>query len=209
MKLKVTNYRNIASFEFEIVPSKINCIFGISGSGKSSIVKAFSSDDLLKDKRFSSSNNPEAMVDNQKLNSNEFGVFNTDTITSVFVERDNLVYEVLIDNKQSYQKAQEKLEKLVSDLRDALNKEKITFQNYEEFVGLCGAKKLNKGDILPKKSPLNSIIRANEKLSGSRFFEEISKMDPENIAWMTQGSKLIDSTKNKCPFCKKRCLNVI
>lgn len=40
MKINLSNYKNIESLEFEIEDNKINHIFGISGSGKSSIAQA-------------------------------------------------------------------------------------------------------------------------------------------------------------------------
>ena len=43
MKINISNYKNIEELKLEIEDNKVNHIFGISGSGKSSIAKALSS----------------------------------------------------------------------------------------------------------------------------------------------------------------------
>lgn len=42
MKINIKNYKNIENLTLDIEDNKINHIFGISGSGKSSIAQALS-----------------------------------------------------------------------------------------------------------------------------------------------------------------------
>lgn len=52
MKLEIRGYKNIEELIYEINEEKLNFIFGISGSGKSSIPCALNDDDLIMNKKF-------------------------------------------------------------------------------------------------------------------------------------------------------------
>ena len=76
MKLKVKNYKNINNLDLDIDKEKINFIFGISGSGKSSIVSAIVGDKSERNISYGKNNEDMELLIEPELTNDNFLIFN-------------------------------------------------------------------------------------------------------------------------------------
>ena len=103
MKINISNYKNIEELKLEIEDNKVNHIFGISGSGKSSIAKALSSqvtdDDVKVGKKIEECI---IKVDDKEVNCSNFSIFDLESSKNMIFNngQDENIYEILFsDNK--------------------------------------------------------------------------------------------------------------
>ena len=79
MNLKVKNYKNISNLNLDIEDNKINYIFGISGSGKSSIVNAVIGDTSEKNITYGKKIGDMELVLSPTLKEDDYLIFNENT----------------------------------------------------------------------------------------------------------------------------------
>ena len=101
MKINISNYKNIEELKLEIEDNKVNHIFGISGSGKSSIAKALSSqvtdDDVKVGKKIEECI---IKVDDKEVNCSNFSIFDLESSKNIIFNngQDENIYEILFSD---------------------------------------------------------------------------------------------------------------
>lgn len=78
MHIKIKNYKNLKEINYHIEENKLNFLFGLCGSGKSSIIDALIAETTENDRTFSSlkDDNQIVEIDNKKVSPTEIHVFN-------------------------------------------------------------------------------------------------------------------------------------
>ena len=98
MKIKIKNYNGIKEIEYEIEDKKINFLFGISGSGKSSIATALSDPILNTHIRVGESlENVLVEVDNANVQYEDCFIFDSNYMSNVLINKNKEedIYNIL------------------------------------------------------------------------------------------------------------------
>lgn len=203
MHIQITNYHNISSLTYEIEDNKINFLYGVSGSGKSSIVKGITrSIDRTVDTMAGCEPQEEAviLVNGKEGPLTSTATFNEDRQTALFSrEPEKGLYDVFIGNEEQL---------------DALR------MQYQAAVASLRAKT---GDLLHLKGEVNALAATLGKINNKGHFTAGSKMGKarsayqkaseaarENIeqrgmdvaTWIKQGFDVDASySEDICPFC--------
>lgn len=112
MELVIKNYKNIKEMDYKIIDKKINFLFGMSGTGKSSIPNAIFDKKLEDNQKFGTTDKPEILIDGKLPNENEFSVFNEKNVENYFksdIDENETFYSIIIDDENKYINAQKNL----------------------------------------------------------------------------------------------------
>lgn len=86
MKLNIENYKNISNLNLDVLDNKVNFIFGISGSGKTSIgqslCKNIEEEDVMIGKNIS---DVKVKINDNDINIENVSLYNEDIIASLIV----------------------------------------------------------------------------------------------------------------------------
>ncbi|MBQ6216213.1 MAG: hypothetical protein IJK53_02410 [Erysipelotrichaceae bacterium] len=84
MKIKISGYKNIESLEMYIDDYKINMLFGMSGSGKSSIAEALQKKDLEENCTLGKNIKQEILINGEENSSNVL-IYNNEIVRVISV----------------------------------------------------------------------------------------------------------------------------
>lgn len=204
MNLKIDNYKNLNGLDIDFEDNKINFIFGISGSGKSSIGEALALVDL--DSNSTVNKSPadiKILVNDEEINE-QYSVYDLKSVENLLLRNsdNNFVYEIIFDNdneiknlKKEFQDKVASLDNFRSNINEYIAKVDILNKN-------LGGKKTKKND-LPSSSKIVKLINAISSSDNEEIVKSISKHGNWYLPWMKQGISSFEFENGKCPFCKK------
>ena len=195
MEITIKNFANIKSLQIEIENNKLNFIYGISGSGKSSFSKALTLNDeeICKYTTFGVSD-----VANISRNTYDtYEIFNEDSINEfIFAKSGKGVYDVLYGENEQIKEVKNKLNTYLSnntvlDIRNIISNqsEKITV-----LVSDLNLKYTTKGSI--SKTGFYKVL---DKAQDYEIVRE--DLDAKHKSWIRDGYEYIGD--NECPFCSQ------
>lgn len=208
MKINIKNYKNIENLTLDIEDNKINHIFGISGSGKSSIAQALSRKTDNEDIKVGS--NPEDCVievNGNQVDYSKYSIFDLESSKNIIFnnEQSNGIYEVLFSENDL-------LLKTINECGVLLNK----FEEFKEFLMKYREKidnVINHFDV--KLKTHNTVFKETSKfvkltnelssIKSNKFISIINKKGPDFITWIKKGKDY--EIENKCPYCEKKLSN--
>lgn len=208
MKINIKNYKNIENLTLDIEDNKINHIFGISGSGKSSIAQALSRKTDNEDIKVGS--NPEDCVievNGNQVDYSKYSIFDLESSKNIIFnnEQSNGIYEVLFSENDL-------LLKTINECGILLNK----FEEFKEFLMKYREKidnVINHFDV--KLKTHNTVFKETSKfvkltnelssIKSNKFISIINKKGPDFITWIKNGKDY--EIENKCPYCEKKLSN--
>lgn len=208
MKINIKNYKNIENLTLDIEDNKINHIFGISGSGKSSIAQALSRKTDNEDIKVGS--NPEDCVievNGNQVDYSKYSIFDLESSKNIIFnnEQSNGIYEVLFSENDL-------LLKTINECGVLLNK----FEEFKEFLIKYREKidnVINHFDV--KLKTHNTVFKETSKfvkltnelssIKSNKFISIINKKGPDFITWIKKGKDY--EIENKCPYCEKKLSN--
>lgn len=208
MKINIKNYKNIENLTLYIEDNKINHIFGISGSGKSSIAQALSRKTDNEDIKVGS--NPEDCVievNGNQVDYSKYSIFDLESSKNIIFnnEQSNGIYEVLFSENDL-------LLKTINECGVLLNK----FEEFKEFLMKYREKidnVINHFDV--KLKTYNTVFKETSKfvkltnelssIKSNKFISIINKKGPDFITWIKKGKDY--EIENKCPYCEKKLSN--
>ena len=95
MKITISNYKNIKTLKYDLVENKKNFLFGITGSGKSSISQSLDDEEL--DGSFSYEGPCEVCIDGKQANNYRILRFSQEDVDSYIQEHsDEEMQEILM-----------------------------------------------------------------------------------------------------------------
>ena len=124
MNLKIDNYKNLKGLDINIDNNKINFIFGISGSGKSSIGDALTKKDLIENVTINeSAENIKILIDNKEIGNN-YSIYDLLSVEKLLLNNNdnNYVYGIIFDNDSKIKILQEDFRNKVASLEEYRNK---------------------------------------------------------------------------------------
>lgn len=197
MKISIDHFSNLKKLDFEIQTSKFNFIYGISGSGKSSIATALIAnnnlEDLEKHRTYGCTDDVIVSVDLK----DEFYLFDDESVHEyVFAKSGKGVYDVFYGENDKLKKLKENLEKFLNgpeiiDIRNIINKHRELVRNIEMHLKLSTT-----ASGMPSKKGLYKTLSNPMHYTNSDV-----DIDVKQKSWMKQGYGYISD--NKCPFCSQ------
>ena len=201
MKIYIDGYKNLNNFEMEVIENKVNVLFGMSGSGKSSIGEALQKIDLDFNKTIGSENIPIIKVNDSHVIPG-VQVFSVSTVNELLLtEEANNIYDVIVDDNSKIKKAEKEYRDKLTSLEKAINSEKNTFTYLKDIADNLGSQ-LNKQGELKQTAKVVHLEKSITKTRDSRTLKDIQKMEPGKYLWLLQGKQYVYDCR--CPYCEKR-----
>jgi energy-coupling factor transporter ATP-binding protein EcfA2 len=195
--MKITNFSNIKNLDLVFEQDKFNFIYGISGSGKTSITKAMitPSEKLQEFKTFGSCS--ETIV--EKGNDQVYKLFNENSINEYIIKKSGVgIYDVIYGHNEELIEKKNELELLLdsSEIMDVKNiirsfKEKISDLSVAMDIAVTGT-----GNINNKKG---IMITLNENKS---YELSTSDINAGKKNWIKEGYSNYN-TNDECPYCSQ------
>lgn len=206
MNICIKNYKNISDFKFDIQDGKVNSLFGISGSGKTSIAEGLLQFNI--EENFTIGKEPsdvDVIVDGKKVSSDQFRYYNIDTQNNLMIQQSytNDVYSILFGDTKKLDDVKMSLQKLIADLEKFRTPMAIFASEIEkvkkEFIG-----KLKDDGSLSKKAKLYMLEDDVKRISSNPESLKLIKDQGSNVVeWKIKGTTINSSySMNKCPFCE-------
>lgn len=147
MNITIENFKNLKQLNYTIDDNKINFLFGMSGSGKSSILDALADDVPNNYRKFglSSSDIVQIKVDGTAISPTDTHVFNIEKMAFILDQTDVEHFKevIIVDNSEN-EAIHKDLEDKIFDLSNAINSEMSIYEKYGSFLESLKAKKTYK-----------------------------------------------------------------
>lgn len=202
MKIHLQNFNNLKNLTYEIKNRKVNFLFGISGSGKSSISRAINAKDLT---NYVTAGQPlgscSVSLEDKEYNNDDVPIYDYEYMNNVLLLRTNKsdIYSIIYAGEESLSIYRLKYDEylgtfknfkdqllLIRDRISALTKAlKIEFNQNKTYKSTCLIRKFE--DTITSKGR-NTLAH---KYAGSR------------AQWFADGAKTEEYMEGKCPFCSK------
>lgn len=201
MLIHIENFRNINIFDYEIEDGKINYLYGICGSGKSSIVDAVTQEARPIDARIGCSEDEMLVsIDGQKSILSNSRTFNENEQQALFSQTATPgIYEIFIGSE-------EELNKLEDYFNDSVTKLRTHLDSMYAFQGRISElqKALGKPGVKGAFTPGSKISKAAHVSQNSTPFMKsaVSKGGLDYVHWLNEGRTITsDFQDGTCPFC--------
>ena len=203
MDILIKNYKGISKLEYSLQDNKINFLFGISGSGKSSIAGALTDSDAASHVKvgecISSLN---VKVNGIDPNIDSFKVYDLGYMNNILINKENKndIYTILFGDGGSIENFRNDYNAAIMDLlsvkdeivnalfniNSLINDLKISFKKNGDYSTSCLIDKLEKN------------VKTTPK------FKNAVNYSTSEIKWILDGTKLVPYSLDKCPFCAKK-----
>ena len=201
MQIYIDGYKNLHDFTMNITDKKTNVLFGMSGSGKSSVSEALQKLDIDFNKTIGSESLPVIQV-NGSDNLPYIRAFTKETVDELLLsEEANNIYDVLVDDSNEIRKAEKEYRKRLDSLIAAISSEDGIYQSYKQITSSLGSK-LTKNKELKKTAKIVKLANTMISAEDTRTLKSIKQMPPGKYAWVLQGRQFI--VNNNCPYCEKK-----
>ncbi len=204
MNLKIDNYKNLKGLDINIDNNKINFIFGISGSGKSSIGDAIAQKDLIENVTINESvENIKILIDDKELGDN-YSIYDLLSVEKLLLNNNdnNYVYGIIFDNDSKIKMLQEDFKNKVASLEEYRNRI-IDYISKVEVLNKSLGGKITKNGDLPNSSKIVKLINAVEKADNKEIVKSIGVHGNWYLPWLKVGAGSKEFNDGICPFCKK------
>ena len=208
MKIEIKNYKNIKDLELNIDDHKINYIFGISGSGKSSIGQAITKEvveeDIMIGKEFK---DVSILVDGKNTDTLNVNIFNENTMKNLILDESagESIYRIMFSNGEKIFDLQDKFKELTKGLSEHLNA-------LWAYVGKIDTLNKNFGGRVSKTGKLYATAKIEkykkEFKKNEKYISKIRENGNRYLKWMTEGTKFERYTKSICPFCDEKLVQL-
>lgn len=201
MKIKIKNYKCISDIEFELDKSKLNFIYGISGSGKTSISEIMKNyvdnkecDEV--NKKVDSTEDIDIVIEG--LEGETIKIFNDEAIQDfIFNKEREGLYKIIYQPSNELLELEEEISKFnkskeIKKIRDMLISFNHNFRQLDKKIGIK----------FTQAGKLSTNVTTKE-LSKKESFN--SKYTNSQIKWLNDGinDKLGFNVERICPFCEQ------
>lgn len=205
MKIHLENYRNIGKLDYEPEDGKINFLFGICGSGKSSILRALSSEvqpidvscGLPLDATM-------VLVNGDSPSYGEYQLYCDDVQSALFKkDADAETYRILVGDEAALEESEKAFLSEVEQLREHLSDLHNFRSQVEELTKQMGkgAKQNTEFGKAAKIEKLETAIKS----ASTQIREAAEKQGASYLKWKADGATIDDSFElGVCPFCGSR-----
>lgn len=204
MKITIKNYKNIINFNLEITDQKLNIIYGLSGTGKSSISEVLV-EPLPINKSVIGNGEIFGEISPIKRNSPILSVFNEKSLDKYIFASDKEISAgiILIDNAMKIKSEKDKLMLFLQELKndlDSCNDRYLAYNALQKKLAI----KLTKDNTLTKTSALTKLRNTIKTKADTNIFKELTKIEAGYLDWLLKGTTWPQFEEDKCPFCEKK-----
>lgn len=204
MKLSIEYYKNIRKLDIEFVQNKVNFIYGISGSGKSSICDAIIDKNPLDHLTFGANTSKQKIMIYPSINEEDIDIFN-DENKSLFLNDTNKdeMYQILFSNGNEVENVYD----LLMDELKEINGIKPYLTNYLNNINKLKKEidlKSNAKKIDGTKNALTGLEIEMNSTDYIKNYNLIKLYGKDNIEWVKEGISFNQYEMGKCPFCHRK-----
>ena len=208
MDIKIQGHKNILDLNLSITNNKLNVLYGLSGSGKTSISEALVNLDhnpLYSPIGFTGVKVVE--IDGSIPIQNSILVFNDKSLSSYIIDseqRKDTSFSILVDDDELFKKAKVKLYNEVSNLRVLMSGYSTVYSDLLTLQKKTGAELAAKKNELKPSSPINKIKKQLSSKKDTNIYKMLSMMDKNFLDWIITGTDFCKFSDSVCPFCSKK-----
>lgn len=202
MKIEICGYKNLENISLNISERKINMIFGMSGSGKSSISSALNHEELDINKTIGKEINQIIKInDSEELP--KISTFNKNTLDNYLIQKDkDEALNVLVDSVVDIKKAEKSLSQKLKILSNAFSMEEEKYQRLKEIKKDLGSD-LTKKHELKSTAKINALEKSLNIVKNRKIIELIINTPIKKYSWIKDGIEYMNGG-NDCPFCNRK-----
>ena len=206
MNLKVKNYKNINNLDLEIEEEKVNYIFGISGSGKSSIASAVVGDKSEKNISYGKKEQDMELILSPSLKSDDYLIFNEYTHQKLILDKQNNeeVYSILFENDNSLETIRTDIAVLLSSINSKRQELFNYVQNVEQMIKIINKRKLPSSGKFSTSSSIEKLKSESENPKYNHYTNFIHNHGLSYVQWIETGTHFEEFENGKCPFCIRK-----
>ena len=204
MEIEIKNYSGISSLKYNVEEEKINFLFGISGSGKSSIACALTDNDASSHVKVGKSvDDLEVTVDSNPTDYTYFKVFNLKYLDDILISKvnGNDIYTILVGDEGKIGEYRNNYNNAISDLLLVKTEIINELAKLSTLVSELKLSTVKKGKDFSSSS-LNKKMEINAMSLPS--YRNAITYNSSQIKWMKDGTNMPPYSRNVCPFCSSK-----
>lgn len=204
MRIHIQNFNNLKNITYEIPNKKVNFLFGISGSGKSSISKSIVTKDL---NNYVRAGQP-AESCSVSIEDKDYGdediipIYDYDYMNNIVIQKTNKndVYQIIYAGENDLSEYRAKYDGYLGKFKDFKDRLLLT---RDKIYSLEKALKIEFNKNATYKS--GCLIRKFEDTITSKGKNSLAhKYAGDRAQWFLYGTKTDEYIEGKCPFCSKK-----
>ena len=205
MKIHLTNFNNLNDVTYEIINNKVNFLFGLSGSGKSSISKSLNAIDYSDFLKVGSPmNSCSVIIENKAFDDGEtVPIYDYDYMNRVLIEKDKQsdIYSIIYAGEDSLDIYKQQYNQYLGDLKSLREQLVLTNNNIVQLRSNLKIAFIKGG----KEYKSTCCIRMFENTITSKGKNTLAhKYAGSRSQWFVEGAKTQEYHDGKCPFCSKK-----
>ncbi|WP_077597415.1 hypothetical protein [Olsenella urininfantis] len=201
MQISITNYRNINQLGIEFEEGKVNYLFGVCGSGKSSILDAISKPLEAKDATVGEASEPVVLVDGNPPQPAVASLYSIERHTILFDQAANEdCYRVFVGDESELLEHEAAFHASIENLREIRQRLIAMKDDVDALAKEIGKPAARSG----KFSGSTRLCKAHVAVSGTtgRVRGMLDACDYDYLEWQSRGFTVNDDFDNDvCPFC--------
>ena len=203
MIIDIQNFNSIKSLHYELEDHKVNFLFGISGSGKSSIATALTDSEIDQYQMVGKNVGPvKALVNGKTANYPSNAIYNSEFMENILLNKNDSadIYTILIGTGGRIGQCSQKYESAISDLKGI---EKELLETISKITDLKNTLKIDYTSSGTLKSTC-LIKKMSKSADNTPGYKNVSTYSSSDIKWLIDGTKMLPYQSGRCPFCTKK-----
>ncbi len=206
MILEVKNYKNISSINLELSEEKINFIYGMSGTGKSSIAKALIGDKSKENISYGKKIDDMDLKVQPKINENDFSIFDEQTQKNLLISKNESenIYSILFSNDGSLELIRNDISFILSNINSQRSRLFQYVNNVDEMIKKINTRKLSTSGKFSSNSSMAKLKAETTNPKYGEYSRFIHRNGLDYVKWIEAGANFPLFNEKKCPFCTRK-----